>query len=195
MNLFTNVLFVLSAFFAWKILSASSVTHKRYLQLLIILIGLIGVGSFIFHGTPNQFTILLDAIPIYIFVAMSLVFLLHSLINSWQYASGIVAAFAGLLVTVSLVLPSDFLNGSIRHILILAAVIGLLLLVYRKYGRIALDLAPVIGLYVVAIVARSIDQYVCSAFPLGTHFLWHSLDALASYFVVVFLVKLSDRSN
>ena len=37
------------------------------------------------------------------------------------------------------------------------------------------------GVYAIALVFRTIDQEVCSAFPIGTHFLWHSLIGLAAY--------------
>jgi hypothetical protein len=31
------------------------------------------------------------------------------------------------------------------------------------------------------LVFRTLDQEVCPAFPIGTHFLWHSLNGLAAY--------------
>ena len=37
------------------------------------------------------------------------------------------------------------------------------------------------GVYALALVFRTIDHEVCSAFPIGTHFLWHTLIGLAAY--------------
>jgi hypothetical protein len=36
----------------------------------------------------------------------------------------------------------------------------------------------------VSLVFRSIDMAVCDAMPLGTHFLWHSLNGLALYLLL-----------
>jgi hypothetical protein len=36
----------------------------------------------------------------------------------------------------------------------------------------------------VSLVFRSIDMAVCDAVPLGTHFLWHSLNGLALYLLL-----------
>jgi hypothetical protein len=33
------------------------------------------------------------------------------------------------------------------------------------------------GLLTVSLIFRSLDEIVCTAFPLGTHFLWHILNA------------------
>jgi hypothetical protein len=37
------------------------------------------------------------------------------------------------------------------------------------------------GVYLLALFFRTIDLEVCSAIPIGTHFLWHSLNGLAAY--------------
>jgi ceramidase len=190
LNLFTNFLFILSAYLAWCILAKSSVLNKRYLRVLVALIALVGIGSFIFHATPNEFTILLDAVPIYIFIILSLLFLLKKLTESWLYSVGLGALIASILVGASALLPSNFLNGSFRHVLILLTVFVILLWMLKKYGKVALGLIPVLVLYVLAITARSVDQLVCMVIPFGTHFIWHILNAAVCYFVIAFLIKL-----
>ncbi len=44
------------------------------------------------------------------------------------------------------------------------------------------------GVYVLALVFRTLDLEVCSAFPIGTHFLWHSLNGLAAYLAMRCLI-------
>jgi hypothetical protein len=56
----------------------------------------------------------------------------------------------------------------------------------RTAGRYLLLSAA--GAYFVALVFRTMDLEVCSAFPIGTHFLWHSLNGLAAYLAMRCLI-------
>lgn len=47
-----------------------------------------------------------------------------------------------------------------------------------KYGLVAA------GLFVVSLIFRIIDLDVCARFPIGTHFLWHVLNAAVLYTVL-----------
>jgi hypothetical protein len=49
------------------------------------------------------------------------------------------------------------------------------------------------GTLAVSLTFRSIDMTVCDALPLGTHFLWHSLNGLALYLLLG--AGLIGRSN
>ena len=40
------------------------------------------------------------------------------------------------------------------------------------------------GAYALALVFRVIDEAVCPAVPIGTHFLWHSLNGFAAYLAI-----------
>jgi hypothetical protein len=44
------------------------------------------------------------------------------------------------------------------------------------------------GAYAIALVFRVLDPEVCSAFPIGTHFLWHSFTGLAAYLAMRSLI-------
>ena len=44
------------------------------------------------------------------------------------------------------------------------------------------------GVYLLALFFRTIDLEVCSAIPIGTHFLWHSLNGLAAYLAMRCLI-------
>jgi len=198
LNLITNIAFLIAAAFAYEF-ARKAKTHKNYLLFLTFIVAAVGIGSSIFHAAPNQFTILLDALPIYIFIASTLLLLLQRLTESWRVAMFIVAGFIGVEIIASILIPASFLNGSIRHALTLIFVVSLLIITLKRFGKVAMGLLPVLGLYVLAITARSIDQLVCSNFSLGTHFLWHILNGISCYFVIKFLYKLcpypSSASN
>jgi hypothetical protein len=75
-------------------------------------------------------------------------------------------------------LPKSFLNGSGSYIHALAtlAIIAVLLrrsqpLLSRAFMLATLTFSLSLGL-------RTLDMTVCESFPLGTHFLWHTLNGL-----------------
>jgi hypothetical protein len=37
------------------------------------------------------------------------------------------------------------------------------------------------GIFLLSLTFRTIDKAACASFPLGTHFLWHLLNALVLY--------------
>jgi glucose-6-phosphate isomerase len=53
-------------------------------------------------------------------------------------------------------------------------------------GRFSLLAAA--GVYAMALVFRTLDQEVCPALPIGTHFLWHSLIRLGAHLAVCCLI-------
>ncbi|MFE9766429.1 hypothetical protein ACFYPC_18180 [Streptomyces sp. NPDC005808] len=56
----------------------------------------------------------------------------------------------------------------------------------RNAGRAAQwrQFAVAAVVFALALTARTVDEGICGALPLGTHFLWHTLDG-----VLVFLVS------
>jgi len=49
----------------------------------------------------------------------------------------------------------------------------------RGHARRGLELAVLI--FTVSLAVRTIDLAICDTFPLGTHFLWHLLNATVLY--------------
>jgi len=92
------------------------------------------------------------------------------------------AALAAFVVFSGLearLVPSGTLNGSHAYLPALAALVGVgWLSNERRAGRLLLTAAAVLA---VSIVFRSIDQAVCPALPIGTHFLWHTLNGVVLY--------------
>jgi hypothetical protein len=49
-------------------------------------------------------------------------------------------------------------------------------------------------LFVVALSLRTLDMHLCPSFPLGTHFLWHLLNALLLYLLLRLVILHAPRS-
>jgi hypothetical protein len=74
--------------------------------------------------------------------------------------------------------------------LVVLSGIALIAQTYVHSKRAALYASVALALAIVALTFRTIDLSVCSAFPIGTHFLWHSFLSAGGALGVVALVEL-----
>ena len=74
------------------------------------------------------------------------------------------------------------LNGSESYLAVLLFLFGLAFVEIRRTDRKGVLAATLV--FLVSLAARTADLYVCPSFPLGTHFLWHILNALAVYMLI-----------
>jgi hypothetical protein len=91
----------------------------------------------------------------------------------------LLVAFAALSNALAIAVPREVLNGSTGYFPALGAllVIGWLLK-GSVQGRAMLTAAAI---FVASLALRIVDLDVCDAIPLGTHFLWHVLNAVLLY--------------
>lgn len=194
LNVLTNLAYLVTALLAWRMLQKSPVEHRQHFLVMIGAIAAVGIGSAIFHIFHTESTILFDAVPIWIFIATALALLLKQLSGTWRTATLFLLAFAATLICATIFIPKDLLNGTIRHAITITTLVGLIVWSYRKLGRVSAGLIPVFVLYGGAIAARVADPAVCASFQHGTHFIWHILNAGASYFMIRFLLE-TDQTN
>ena len=181
-NALTNVAFLIAAFVAfvqWR----RAGNRDWPVALLIVLVALIGIGSFIFHTVATQGAQLFDTVPIAVFIYGYLFFALRRFIGLKAMAAGAsLIVFAAFSFAEALLVPQRALNGSHAYLPALAATLLIGMLVWRRpAGRLILAAG---GTLAVSLVFRSIDSAVCPAFPLGTHFLWHLLNAVVLYLLL-----------
>ena len=186
-NLVTNLAFLISAWFSYKMLKTEKLKQSIY-YFLPWFIFLIGLGSSSYHSYRNPITLLFDAIPVYIFLGLSLFLLLKKLAKNTSLTFGLIGLFILLQIFLT-VNFSHLLNSSIRHIANAILLLILIVLAYRKFGKIAMELFLVFLVYAIGIFFRTIDIPVCPSFVIGTHFLWHLFVAWGAYLIVRFLAK------
>lgn len=181
-NAITNASFLIAAlvaFIQWRRKDAGDWP----VLLLIVITAVIGVGSFIFHTVATRGAALFDTVPIAVFIYGYLFFALRRYLGlSLVMAAGLLIAFVAASYAESVVVPRGALNGSHAYLPALAAtfVIGFLTL-KRRAGPLIIAAGVTIA---VSLTFRSIDMAVCETFPLGTHFLWHSLNGLGLYLLL-----------
>lgn len=192
-NALTNLAFPIVGYLSYKLLKANNIKSNGLL-VLPWLLGTVGVGSFFYHTNRNSITLLADSIPIYTFILFTLFLTLKELFQSKIKAVVILTTFVLVEVLLSMNVPKDFMNGSIRHITAILFIYAIGWLLNRKYGaKIVPPLVGVVGSYAIAIFFRTADRLVCDIFPVGTHFLWHILTAIAGYFGIMLLVKMKKK--
>jgi len=149
--------------------------------LLAALAALVGIGSFLFHTFATVWGRWLDlafiALFIYVFLARCLVRVAGL---GWRGVLVGLVCYFGLERGGLALLPRDALGGSVLYLPALVGLAGLALFAWRRHPA-ATRLAAAAGLFLAAIVVRTLDQPLCEAWPAGTHFIWHLLVAWVLY--------------
>lgn len=164
---------------------------------LIVITAVVGIGSFLFHTLANHWSLLADVVPIAVFI--------------YSYFLLAMRRFLGLSLAATIAVTAGFLafnlwferlwfaavgpvklNGSVGYMpaalamLVVGAVIRLraaqggrrVVEAPRGAGR-ALLLAGAV--FVVSLAFRTVDHAICPSLPIGTHYLWHGLNALVLF--------------
>jgi len=157
---------------------------------LALLVGVVGIGSFLFHTVAERWSLLADVIPIALFIYAYLALALRRFFGLPAWATtaltGTFAAlnvgFAPLLDALTGLPWSELSNGSIDYtpaVLALVGVGGGLCVRQsapaRRAGRSLLGIA---ALFLVSLTFRTLDRTLCPSWPIGSHPLWHVLNAL-----------------
>ena len=161
---------------------------------LIILVAVIGIGSFLFHSFATRWAMLADVLPILVFQISFLLIYSHQIIKlRWWGTAGLFLGFVGL-IAIFAQLPSHWLNGSLSYAPAFIFLAGFgLYHVWQKLSQRWLLLSAA-GVFAISLTFRSIDDSICHAFPLGTHFMWHILNAVVLGSAVwAFMVGQIDR--
>ena len=205
-NAMTNAAFVLAAIWGAVTARRLGVTHP-VAWVLIVLAGVIGVGSFLFHTYATTWAALADTAPIWTFVA---IFVLAAMryIGGMPPArvarvSGFVILGAVLTVTLLAMTEStspnaapnaapDPLNGSGQYAPALLALVVFAVLTRWRGHPSANWIAAATGVFLLSLTFRTVDRDICAAIPLGTHFLWHLLNGLMIGLLLQMFLRTAD---
>ncbi len=178
LNAITNIAFFIAAFFAWRLTRA----HRDWsVWLLILLMVCIGTGSALFHTFATPWAQMMDVIPILLFqMAFLWLYSLRVIKMAAVKAAGLFVLFLGMSILFDK-MPSAFLNGSAGYIPALLFITGFGIWHWRHAAQEKFILLLAAGLFVVSLTFRSVDMAACDTWPMGTHFLWHSLNGVVLY--------------
>jgi hypothetical protein len=181
-NALTNGFFLLAAFFSWKLAKKQFKKIPASIYFLIFLLFAIGTGSFLFHTFAEKWSLILDVTPILIFQLAFIWIYLKNIVKTKIY---IIIFALIILVGLSAVSAqfSGVLNGSLPYLptLVFLTGFGVYHKVKGKNEPLILIIAAI--LFVLSLTFRSIDNVICGHVKTGSHFLWHTLNALVLYMV------------
>lgn len=186
-NLFTNIAFLASSFFIFKLIKKKKITDKGIYSLFFGSI-LIGLGSISHHTFPDNFTLLLDGLPIYIFLFLGLSQLLYILMGNKIKAISLILVYVLLNFFAPIVIKIPFDPNAITPIINIVFLLPIIFIFYKRFGTKTNKLTLSFGFYALATIFFLLDEKICSQFPLGTHFLWHIFNAFAVYYLVSYIV-------
>ena len=194
-NALSNFAFILAAVFA---LSLCRQKHIKTwdIKLLIILCAIVGIGSFIFHTVATHGAMFADIFPIIIFIffATSVIFTRICGLKWWQSIIGVIAftAFNALILNA---FGRALFNGSIQYVPTFLLLLSVAIYSYVKRHHVTHEFLIAAAAFLIALTCRSLDMMVCSDFPLGTHFMWHILNAVVMYYVMKGLIKSAQKGS
>ena len=211
LNAVSNAAFILAAIAA----GVSFARKPRFepapgVAALIGLVLVIGIGSFLFHTYATRWAAMADVIPIGIFMLSYLGYALRTYLKlDWLWvAIGLVVFIAALQIAGSIDCPPGFfsseaargacLNGTGGYVPAFLAmlVIGAVLAFKRHKAGGYLFCAGLI--FFVSMLFRIVDWELCSytriaGSAVGTHFMWHVLNAATLYLLLMAAVHHGQR--
>ena len=181
-NLITNIAFIIAAWLASR-QSRDDGTMDASVATLCLLLMCIGIGSGLFHSFADTVSVMMDVIPIVLFQLAFITFytrrimrLTYIMVTAW------ICGF--LMLSLLFGRYDDVLNGSLGYA---PAIIYLFVLAsWHWYDERSMrtGLISAAALFSVSLVFRTMDMSLCQVIPLGTHFLWHLLNAIVLYLVI-----------
>ncbi|MHA1190286.1 MAG: ceramidase domain-containing protein, partial [Alphaproteobacteria bacterium] len=176
-NALSNGAFLIAAGIAFAAWGKAGGADRMALA-LIALIATIGVGSFLFHIFANGWSMMADVLPITVFIyaMFALVFHRYVGLGFWGTLLCLAVFFGATMLLEPALRP--FLGGSAGYAPALIAMAGVGLYLCSKahpYARTILFAAAVFAL---SLTLRTLDVPACEVMPVGTHMLWHMLNAV-----------------
>lgn len=174
-NAVTNLAFILAAWFMWRRTAGLPLGRA-----LCVIVGVIGLSSYLWHTHATGWGGLADVASIAVFILVYL-FVAHRVFWRLSLPWALVAT-AGIVPWMALTfpifnaLPFFEISNAYWPIATLILIYGVAL--RRRHPTVARGLLLGGGILVVSLILRSVDMALCAAWPMGTHWLWHSLNGI-----------------
>lgn len=173
-NAVTNIAFVLAAAIMWPRVRELPMARA----LCVVLFG-IGIGSYLFHTHATRWAEVADVLPIQAFILLYLFLVGRDFLSVrplWAAAIAIgFFPYAAVLVPVFARIPGFALSAGYAPVPVLILIFAALL--RKRAPATAREMALGAAILVVSLVFRTFDMPLCDVVPVGTHFVWHLLNA------------------
>lgn len=165
---------------------------------LIVLLFVVGTGSFLFHTFATVWAAIADTAPIALFI-LSYFTLSMRCYGGYGWGKSLLLTLCFILALVGTswllnLLLRDLIGGSVSYMpaLLSLFVVGWWLSSNRHpAGRWLISVGLV---FAVSLTFRALDPAVCEAFPTGTHWLWHILNGVVLGSLTVAMIRHGERT-
>jgi hypothetical protein len=188
LNALTNLAFLLAAYYAYRLAKAQGTLNLNS-RILIGFIALIGISSGLFHVTALFWTKLADSLSILFYQIAYLTLYSKSVMRMRTIGSALLLAAFFATTLASGFLPYEWLNGSLSYLPAIVFLSGLGVWHVRHAKTEKSILLAASGVFLLSLTMRSIDMALCPVIAIGTHFLWHILNALVLYLTMRAYIK------
>ena len=211
LNALSNAAFLLAAIAAGRELARWPTGGRRTFEaLLVLLVAVIGIGSFLFHTLATRWAMYADVIPIGLFMLAYWGYTLRAYLRlNWLgVAVGMVAFVLALRLAGQITCrPGLFadpaatgpcLNGTVGYVPAFLAMAGIGALLALDRHPAWRWVATAAAVFLVSMTLRTVDQEICGFTHVwgrqrGTHVFWHLLNATTLYLLLVAAIRHGDR--
>ena len=161
----------------------NSKVEQYYSLILIFLILFIGFGSLLFHLLGTVLSAIADVVPIMIFIILYLYLSVKFFLNCSQRA----AIFSiGIFLIFNTLLTALGVEEIASYLLALFSMLLISILTYKKKEYdISLGLLIASFIFTISLSLRQMDLLYCAHLEIGTHWLWHILNSILLYMLVI----------
>jgi hypothetical protein len=192
-NALTNAAFLVAAL--WALLQWRRQPHRDGAVLaLIVVVALVGIGSFLFHTLATRWAGLADVVPIAVFIHLYFFLAMRRILAVRLWLSATLTLgfiLAGLALGPQL---GRLLGSSGGYAPAALAIFAVAFAARWRSPALAVPLAGVGVLFLISLAFRTGDMLVCLSFPTGTHFVWHCLNAAVLYLLIRILMRSSGTA-
>ena len=174
-NAVTNVAFILAAIIMW--FRCKNLVEGKILSFLLFSIG---CGSFLFHTFAQTWAALLDVTAILIFI-LTYIFVANRRFLGWSKMVsliGVILFFPYQLLLVSILSNIQFFGSSVQYIPVAILIFIYSGLLRKSEPNLSRGLFIGAAILCLSIISRTVDEPLCSILSVGTHFVWHILNAI-----------------
>jgi len=172
--------------------------HKM-IMVCVILVGIGFVGGFLYHSFRNSiWWLMIDWVPVLLTANVVALFYWKQIVERWWLA--VICTYAPLLLSIPLRKATAF--DSTMHMVVgysavfLAVIFPLIFFSWKTRCKNIIYMLVGIVAITAAILLRTYDNHAMLAvFPMGTHFLWHTLGAFTCHMLMLYTYKSCYQLN
>ncbi len=187
-NAVSSVLMMLPAIY-WFLRLRSSEGQTPFLLFSMLMVFLGGLGSTLFHAFRiSPVFLLMDVLPSAVLTIGIAIYFWLRILPKWWYVLLIFIPVFALRWWLFRELPEHLsinLSYAISGLMVIIPLMALLVRSHFAKGGIVL---LILVSFALALLFRQLDVHEFGFLPQGTHFLWHLLSAVGSYFMLDYLV-------